>query len=73
MPLVKMPGIFPEKVTDAGYMKNPMGADPFPYPSNMPVAMPTMTIASESFKPTTSCTGIGISVATSPIWCYAGC
>jgi hypothetical protein len=39
MPLVKMPGIFPEKVTDAGYMKNPMGADPFPYPSNMPVAI----------------------------------
>jgi hypothetical protein len=39
MPLVQVPGILPNRVTDAGYLKNPLGSDPFPYPSNMPVAM----------------------------------
>ena len=33
------PGVFPAKVTDAGYRKNPMGSEPFPYPSGMPVAL----------------------------------
>lgn len=33
------PGIFPQKVTDEGYRKNPMGTEPFPYPSGMPVAL----------------------------------
>ena len=35
----KIPGIFPAKVTNSGYRKNPMGSEPFPYPSNMPVAI----------------------------------
>lgn len=39
MPLVELPGVFPKRVTDAGYMKNPMGSNPYPSPSNMPVAM----------------------------------
>lgn len=39
MPVVKLPGTLPARVTDAGYLKNPMGAQPFPYPSNMPVAI----------------------------------
>ena len=46
MPLVEIPGQIPAKVTDAGYLKNPLGALPYPAPSNMPVGMwqqtPTM-------------------------------
>lgn len=33
------PGVFPQKVTDAGYRNNPMGTEPFPYPSGMPASL----------------------------------
>jgi hypothetical protein len=33
------PRLFPQNPTDAGYRKNPMGTEPFPYPSGMPVAL----------------------------------
>ena len=33
------PGTFPQKTTDAGYRKDPMGSVPFPYPSGMPAAV----------------------------------
>jgi len=35
----KMPGIFPAKVSNEAYRKNPMGSEPFPYPASMPVAV----------------------------------
>jgi hypothetical protein len=35
----KVPGIFPSQVTDAGYLNNPLGSNPFPYPSNMPAPL----------------------------------
>jgi hypothetical protein len=42
----KVAGTFPEQVTDAGYLGNPMGTNPYPYPSGMPSAFwsnePTM-------------------------------
>ena len=31
-----IPGIFPPKVSDDAYRKNPLGAEPFPYPGGMP-------------------------------------
>ena len=37
--LVELPGQIPKKVTDKGYLKNPLGGLPYPYPSDMPVAL----------------------------------
>lgn len=48
----KQPGIFPEKLTDAGYMNNPMGGLPYPYPSNMPVAVWQQTPTGLTWKTT---------------------
>ncbi len=39
MPLVEIPGQIPAKVTDAGYLKNPLGSLPYPAPSNMPIGV----------------------------------
>jgi hypothetical protein len=39
MPLVEIPGQIPAKVTDAGYLKNPLGSLPYPAPANMPIGV----------------------------------
>ena len=39
MPLYEHPGYLSSKVSDAGYLKNPMGSNPFPAPSGMPAPM----------------------------------
>lgn len=37
MAIVKLPGQLPAKVTDSGYLDNPLGSSPYPYPTKMPV------------------------------------
>ena len=36
MAIIKTPGQLPQKWTDAGYLHDPMGTSPFPYPTGMP-------------------------------------